>query len=190
MNPDFLMSVKGIFVGTDPVVSKPVDYLTVTLEGVVKDRHFGYSKLAGVREKAFHEKGTLIFNARQWSAVDQAELAAVAREMNVPEVKAEWLGANLLLATPSLAETRGFCFTKLPLLTRLVFEGGVVLLVYGENLPCKYPAEAMLAAEPEIFAGKDKYFAKAAIGKRGLVGWIERAGIIAPNETVKIHLPK
>lgn len=189
MEPDFSMRVVNTFIGEfGQVVSTRRETLNATIQGLAGDRHFGYSKKAGVRDKRFHESGTIIFNARQWSAVTVEELAEIAQAMEVPEIKAEWLGANLLLRNDSLAEKCDF--TKLPELTRLVFEGGAVLIVYSENLPCRGPADAMLSAEPETFGEKAKFFGQVALGKRGLVGWVEKAGIIRPNETVRIHLPK
>lgn len=188
MTEDFRLKVADVLIGVDPVVSKPTDKLIATFAGIVGDRHLGQTKAAGIRESKFHEKGTEISNARQWSAIEHDELCEIATAMGVEEIKPEWLGANLLLRGVSLGKK--CVFTKLPPLTRLIFPSGCTLVVYGENEPCKHPAEAMLAAEPSIFEGKHQLFGKAAIGRRGLVGWVEREGDICPGDEVSIFLPK
>lgn len=54
--------------------------------------------------------------------------------MNIPEVRPEWLGANILV--------RGIDrLTELPAGTRLLFPNGTGLICEGENLPCVHPGK-------------------------------------------------
>ncbi|MEO7718933.1 MAG: MOSC domain-containing protein [Capsulimonas sp.] len=190
MTPFAHLRVEGVYTGAvrvidkgrGAVVSEPQSEILCALDGIVGDRHFGFTKSAGVRERAFHSKGTPIWNPRTWSAVSVEELAEIAASMSVAEVKAEWLGANLLF---SGVEN----LTLLPPLTRLVFSSGAVLLVYGENLPCVGPANVIKKLGTSLNAASSKTFGKAAAKKRGLVGWVERAGGIRPGDTVEAHLP-
>ena len=90
---------------------------------------------------------------------------------------AAWLGANL--------HSR---LTELPPGTRLFFPEDATLVVEGENEPCIGPGKVIHAHHPE----REKlasHFVKAAWKKRGLVGWVERPGIIRPSDTVKVMLP-
>ncbi len=184
MEPDFVITVEGVYVGDQKHASSPREEIVFSLEGIRKDRHFGFSKLAGVREKRFHSKGTEIWNSRQWSAVSVEEMIAVSQEMGIGQaMNAEWVGANLLFSGyPSL--------TQLPPMTRLVFPSGAVLLVYAENLPCIWPGEVMLEQEPSMNQEASKLFPKAALHRRGLVGWVERAGTARTGDTVKVYLPR
>jgi len=183
MQPDYVCRLVGTFLGGGDHSSVVVDHLRVSLEGIHKDRHFGHAKLAGVREKRHHPKGTKIWNSRQWSAVSVEELQAIAEAIGWEgNIEPEWLGANLLLSgCPGL--------TSLPPMTRLVFPEGVTLRVYNANLPCIWPAETM-EREGEVPYEKAKLFAKAALDKRGIVGWIESEGIIRPNDEVQVFLPQ
>jgi MOSC domain-containing protein YiiM len=183
MEPHFTLTVEGVYLGGDGHASAPAELLHATLEGIRKDRHFGFTKLAGVREKRHHPKGTEIWNGRQWSAVSVEELAVIASNMGInTPLKAEWLGANLLFSGhPDL--------THLPPTTRLVFPEGASLLVWAENLPCVWPGNTMEVAGgiPHEHASQ---FGKAALHRRGLVGWVERAGIIRRGDSVKVFLPQ
>jgi len=170
--------VSGVYIGQNPVVSESVPEVVADIGGFAGDRHYGFQKTAGVREKNY-DKGTLIRNRRQWSAVSEEELKIIAENMGVPEIKPEWLGANLLLeGIPDL--------TKLPSLTQLIISD-VNLVVYKENLPCIHPGDVI--AEQYGNTELASRFLKASIGYRGLVGWIEKQGTIKVGDLVKILLP-
>lgn len=189
--PDFFLILMETFIGIDRVVSEPCDKLQASLEGLgnesKKDRHFGFTKFAGVREQNY-EKGAEIRNYRQWSAVLLEDQGEIATAMDVDIMKAEWLGANLLFRKGFIVQE--LSFSQLPIGTQFVFPSGAVLVVYAENLPCKGPAEAMAKIEPVKIGDKSKMFGKAAMGKRGLVGWVERAGGIYPKDEVAVYLPR
>src|SRR5450432_2003311 len=107
MEPFAKLTVEGVYVCDVEVASTARSEIFAGLAGIDGDRHVGTSKKAGVRELKFHDRGTEIWNSRQWSAVSVEEIQATAEGMGVPEVRAEWIGANFLVS--GMPE-----FTKLP----------------------------------------------------------------------------
>lgn len=127
---------------------------------------------------AQYPKGTEIRNTRQVSILSSEELAAVAAEMGIPELRPEWLGASLVLE--GIPE-----FTMVPPSSRLIFSSGAALAVDMENGPCRFPAEVIEGQHP----GKGMRFVKAAEGRRGVTAWVERPGRIALGDAVRLHIP-
>ena len=156
-----------VLIGTEPknLVTRDVSEVKVTWEGFAGDNHEGPTRPADVRVKWF-PRGVPIRNTRQVSLVSTEELALIAGALELPQVLAAWLGANLELAgIPRL--------TELPPGTRLFFPEDATLVVEGENEPCIGPGKVIHAHHPE----REKlasHFVKAAWKKRGLVGWVER----------------
>ena len=143
------------------------------------DRHAGMTRLATSREKHY-ARGTEIRNERQITIVSRDELAEVARRMDLPELRPAWIGANLLLdGIPSL--------TALPPNTRLFFPQSTVLVVQGENLPCRFAGEAI--ARQADKPGATTLFPKAALHMRGLIACVERPGFITRGDTVRVQVP-
>lgn len=177
----FDAEVAGVYVGFDPasLVTTEVPDVIVNWDGFLGDRHAGIRKKAGGRE-GMYPRGTEIRNYRQISAVSVEELAQISAALGIQSLDAGLLGANLLFrGYPSL--------TQLPPNTRLFFPNDTVLLVYGENLPCDGPGGAIHARFPFVVAAD---FPKAAINKRGIVGIVERIGVIRKGDRVRIHLPR
>lgn len=157
------------------------DAIEVTLEGVVGDRHAGLTMESGSRYPQY-PRGTVIRNTRQLSLVSVEELAEVAQALGVPKVTAESLGANLLLSgIPRL--------TLLPPGTRLHFPGDVALVIEGENLPCTVAGSGVQREYPDAERLTTR-FPDAAMGKRGVVAWVERAGRIAAGDSVRVEVPQ
>ena len=152
--------------------------------GVVGDKHFGFIIKSTGREMSLYPRGTLIRNNRQWSAISEEELADIAMKMGVKTVKPEWIGANLVIkGIPN--------FTKLPPLSMLTIRPDapdkVVLMIYGENKPCKSSHDKIvekLGFEPTVG------FVPAAMGQRGLVGWIEKAGHVVVGDKFLVSIPQ
>jgi hypothetical protein len=163
------------------LLTRDMPEVKVSFEGFVGDRHAGLTRPADVRMPWF-PKGTVVRNTRQVSLVSTEELALIAEALAVPQVLAAWLGANLELAgVPRL--------TLLPPGTRLFFPEDATLVVDGENEPCRKAGRALEAHHPER-QGLASRFVKAAHQRRGLVGWVERPGLIRPGDKVKVVLPK
>jgi hypothetical protein len=152
--------------------------LEITLDGVMGDCHSGRTKKSDSRTLMQYPRGKDIFNSRQFSIASVEDLADVATRMDIPEVKPEWIGANLLVKDiPD--------FTLLPPGSRLMFSSGATVIVDLENLPCKYPAEVIERHHP----GKGLTFPKLAMKKRGVVAYAEKNGGIAVGDTIRIFVP-
>jgi len=160
--------------------SGPVEMVEATLEGFVGDTHTGATRKADARAP-WHPKGTVIANDRQVSLVSEEELATIAERLEAPEIRPEWLGANVCI--------RGVeGFSTLPPMTRLQFSGGVTLAITAENHPCRGPAREVAAS-----LGRDDIasrFVKQAMHLRGVVAMVERAGRIQAGETVIVVTPQ
>lgn len=163
------------------LVTRDVPEVKVAFEGFVGDRHAGLTVPSHPRTKWF-PKGALVRNTRQVSIVSTEELGLIAEALELPQVLAAWLGANLELAgVPRL--------TQLPPGTRLFFPEDTTLVLDGENDPCRKAGRALESYHPgrEGLAGR---FVKAAQHLRGVVGWVERPGLIRPGDRVKVMLPR
>ncbi|MDD5371672.1 MAG: hypothetical protein PHQ40_21535 [Anaerolineaceae bacterium] len=175
-------SVEGVYIvppAEPTLASSPVPEIQVTLEGFTGDRHAGFTLQSDSRTP-FYPRGTQIRNSRQVSLVSAEELEEVARSLGVALVQAEWLGANLLLrGIPQL--------TQLPPGTRIFFPGDTVLWVTGENHPCLGPGKLIQAQYPSE-ANLASRFVRDAMGKRGLVACVERAGSIHMGDQAKVEL--
>lgn len=165
---------------TDELIpSRPVDELQVAWEGLVGDKHFGLTMKANNSQKPY-PKGEEIRNVRQISIVSEEELKQIAEAMDLPNVEPEWVGANLMVSgIPNL--------TKLPSGSRFYFENGVGIVVEGENAPCVTAGGSLqdqYPDRPDITTA----FPKKAIGKRGIVAWVEKPGTIRKGEIVTVRL--
>lgn len=175
--------VDGTFVApSNHFVTRAVDALEVTFEGIAGDYHAGHTRRSGGREP-WYPRGTEIRNERQLSLVAPDELAKVARAMGIAELRAEWIGANLLISgVPHLSMlSRG---------TMMFFKGGVTLKIDGQNVPCRIAGRSIAehARMPDREAGS-LLFPKVARRLRGLVAWVERPGRIAAGEEISVRVP-
>ncbi len=174
--------IEAILINPDPdrdLTTSPLDRVQVSFAGFEGEAHSGLTRLSCVRVRRQYPPGTEIRNTRQISILSSEELAAIGAAMELGEpVRGEWVGANLVLSgIPRL--------TELPPSSRLIFSGGVSLVVDMENEPCRYPGEIIERHHP----GKGSRFPKAARGKRGVTAWVEREGALARGETATLHIP-
>lgn len=163
-----------------PTADEPeaVPALTVDFGGALGDRHYGETMHSDTRQRAWYPKGTVIRNHRQLSLIDIDELNRIADLMGIPVIEPGVIADNICTSgIPDL--------TSLPPMTRLVFSQGAVVITGGENLPCVI-AGRMVARQ---YGTNPEAFPKAAMGRRGITGWVERPGIIAPGDTVTMHPP-
>ncbi len=161
-------------------ISRKIEGGIFTNEGMIGDRHFGVMMLSNSRTPEF-PRGTVIRNRRQVSLVSQEELLAIARELEVEEIKPEWLAANLLISGIDH-------FSLLPIGARLFFDGGLVLFNDGKNLPCKIPAK-IIQNQYEHVADIQQKFISTSIHRRGLVAWVEHPSQLAAGVTCTVELP-
>lgn len=148
-----------------------------TFGGIAGDRHFGLTMEAGVRQKHV-PRGTVLRNTRQLSLVSLEELGDLARALALPRLDYRWLGANVCVSDVD-------DFTALPASTRLVFDSGAIVVVDSDNRPCTKAGRAIVAAAqaPESLA---QDFVTASRHRRGLVGWVEREGLIRVGDRVTV----
>ncbi len=155
-----------------------VDEIVLDWGGPVGDRHYGETMSSDTRQKQAFARGTTIRNHRQVSIVDDAELAMIATTLGVRAIAPGLIADNI--CTTGIPD-----LTALPRMTRLLFEGGAVLMTGGENYPCTIAGalvQAELGTAPEAFP-------KAAMGRRGVTGWVEHPGVIRPGEGIRILTP-
>jgi MOSC domain-containing protein YiiM len=60
-----------------------------------------------------------------------------------------------------------------------------MIVVDAENHPCRYPADIIARHHPEAKAG----FVKAAMHKRGIVGWVEAEGTLSTGDAITVWIP-
>jgi len=175
-------TVKHVMVGEDKhtLETSSIPRVQVTFEGFVGDQHAGLTRLSDVRVPHY-PRGTVIRNTRQVSMLSLEEMADIAAALHLPEILPEWLGGNLAFQDIPL-------LTMLPPSTRIFFPDDTVLVVDAENLPCTGPGE-MIQQHYPIIPKLVQAFPKAAMHKRGLVGWVERVGYINEGDTVWVQLP-
>ncbi len=171
--------VTGVYAARgEDFVTEAVGELKLGFEGIERDFHQGHTRRSGSREP-WYPRGTEMRNERQLSIVAPDELGVIAERMGIAEVKAEWIGANLVLdGIPRLS--------MLPSGTMLFFAGGVTVKVDAQNGPCRLAERAGI---PDVTAGA-LLFPKVAKRLRGLVAWVEKPGIIMPGELVSVRVPE
>lgn len=187
--------VAGVFAATGSAssphafVTQAVEALTFDAAGIRGDLHAGLTRRSGPREP-WLPRGLTLRNDRQVSALCPAELAAIARGLDLPALPPEWLGGNLLvegLAALSaiapgsrLAIGGGWGGTGR-------FDGSAVLRVEAYNLPCRRAGGAVAAATGR--SDLAARFVKAAAGLRGLVLSVDLPGTIAVGDAVVVIPP-
>ncbi|MDP3897201.1 MAG: molybdenum cofactor sulfurase [Mesorhizobium sp.] len=168
---------------SDHFETRAVDALVLDFEGVAGDFHRGFTRRSGGREP-WYPRGTQMRNERQLSIVAPDELSEIAGRMGLPEIRAEWLGANLSIdGVPSLS--------MLPSGTFLFFKGGVTLKIDAQNGPCRIAGACVAenAGMADTTAGALS-FVPAAKRLRGVVAWVEKPGTITPGEDVSVRIPE
>lgn len=162
-------------------VTEPVETIDLTTGGIPGDRHANMIVPSDVR-KPWHPRGTMIFNDRMLSLVSVEELAVIRQNLAVPDLKPEWLGANILVS--GLAR-----LSWLPRGTRLIFPSGATLVVSDMNHPCRHAGGAIMAHYPER-KGLDFEFVKAGDRLRGIVAFVERPGLLRAGESFEVRVPE
>ena len=153
--------------------------LELLFSGIKGDFHAGLTRKSDVRTIKQYPRDTDIRNVRQLTLVSEEELTEIAGLMRIPEMKAEWLGANVVTSgIPDL--------TMLTPSTRMQFPSGATIVVDMENFPCRQVADVVGQHYPEPKAG----LVASAIHKRGLTAWVEREGVIASGDEIVLWVPQ
>lgn len=174
-------SVTGLFKAQGKgFTTSAVDQMPLTFAGIPGDVHAGHTRRSGAREP-WYQRGTEMRNERQLSILAADEMRAVARRLDIPELKPQWIGGNLVLdGIENL--------TRLPPRTVLIFDGGATIRIDGDNLPCRDSGRA-IAAQFEGRGELEFEFPKQAREMRGLVGWVEKEGTISIGEGFEARIP-
>lgn len=157
----------------------PLDRVEAGFEGFAGEDHGGLVRPSCSRVQNIHpERGTPIRNTRQVTILSEEELAAIAGALGLPRLAPELLGASMVVSgLPDLSH--------LPPGTRLRAPSGATIAVDLENGPCNWPGKEIEADHP----GHGKAFRRAAEGRRGVTGWVERTGAIARGDRLDVFLP-
>lgn len=168
---------------SDHFQTRPVTELRLGFEGIDGDFHAGATRRSGGREP-WYPRGTEMRNERQLSIVAADELAVVAAQMGLDEIKPEWIGANMLIeGVPHLS--------MLPAGSLLFFKGGATIKIDAQNKPCRIAGRSI--AENAGMADHETgalAFPKVAKRLRGLVAWVEKPGSIAVGEEISVRVPE
>jgi hypothetical protein len=177
----FAGKVERLLVGADRAAGlekSETAAITLSFAGIAGDCHAGLTRKSDSRTLKLYRRDTDIRNVRQVSLLSVEELAEVAAAMDIPEVKPEWVGANLVTSgIPDL--------TLLPPSTRMQFPSGATLVVDLENAPCRFVADVIAKYHPDA-AGR---WIKAATHKRGVTAWVEREGELRVSDAITLFLP-
>jgi MOSC domain-containing protein YiiM len=156
----------------------PVEEMAFSFTGVEGECHGGMTRASCSRVLAQHPRGTQIANTRQISILSEEELEEVAEALGIEVFDPAWVGASMIL--------RGLPdFSHLPPSSRLQADSGATLVVDMQNRPCVLPGRVIEQVHP----GAGKAFKEAAVGKRGVVGWVEREGVIRVGDILRLHIP-
>ncbi len=176
--------VDGLFKASGrDFVTTPVGEIELTFEGIPGDVHAGQTRRSGGREP-WYTRGTIMRNERQVTIVSRDELAAAASDMGIEQIAPEWIGANMTLSgVPMLS--------MLPASTLLFFAGGATIKIDFQNGPCSLSG-ASIARHLGREGDKDLAlaFPKHAKRRRGVLGWVEKPGVIAVGASVRVQLPE
>lgn len=146
--------------------------------GPVGDRHHGETMSSDTRQAKVFTRGTTIRNHRQLSIVDAAELAKIATSLRIENIDPGIIADNIC--------TEGIDnLTSLPRMTRLEFPSGAVVMLGGPNAPCTIAG----ALVEQAYGSRPESFPKAAMGLRGVTGWVERPGTVTPGDLITIYPP-
>ncbi|MFT6773789.1 MAG: hypothetical protein ACJA1L_001499 [Paracoccaceae bacterium] len=161
------------------LASEPLEDALLSFDGIPGESHGGATRPSCSRVIGLYpERGTEIRNARQISILSAEEMADTAAAIGLPAIYPGWIGANLVLeGIPDL--------TKIPPASRLVAPSGASIAVDAENGPCRFPADLIEVEHP----GHGRKWAKAAMGRRGVVAWVERPGEIKIGDALRLHIP-
>lgn len=187
--------IAGTYTSTDPMggagsfVTHATPELALDMTGIPGDRHAGLTRRSTAREP-WLERGTVLRNDRQLSALSRPELGMIAAGLGIAEATPELIGANLLI--DGIAD-----LSRIAPGSHLAiggswggsgkFDGHALLRVEAYNRPCRGPGRKLAAAHgrPELeFA-----FPKVAASLRGLVLSVAIPGVVRAGDTVVVLGP-
>ena len=185
--------VDAVLVGGNEVASLARRKIELHVgHGIRGDRHFG-PRLSDVRDGDLFRfglpKGIGTAGIREVSIVSTEELAVIAVELGLSgPIPPGTIGENVLVSgIPNL--------TRLPPGTKLFFRNPngkprtAVVAVWAPNVPCVIAGASVRDAFPNDPTIPVR-FAKAANGRRGLVGFVFVSGVVEAGDEVTAITPK
>jgi hypothetical protein len=160
------------------IESQSVNSIEVNYEGFVGESHSGLTRASCARVLSQYQRGTEISNVRQITIISIEELDKIAQLLQLPYLKPEWLGANIVVS--GIAD-----FSLIPPSSRLISTSGVSIVVDMVNHPCRYVGDVI----NQHFPDKGKLFPKEAFHLRGVTGWVEKEGSLVCGESFQLHIP-
>jgi len=158
--------------------AEAVARLVASFAGPEGDAHAGLVRPSCSRVMAQYPKGTVIRNTRQFSVLSAEDLAEIAARMGVAALDPALVGATMVVeGIPD--------FSHVPPGSRLQGASGATLVVDIENRPCTLPARPIEGRHP----GYGAKFKAAAQGRRGITAWVEREGVFALGDSIRLHVP-
>lgn len=152
--------------------------LVATFAGPEGEAHGGLTRPACSRVAALYKRNTDIRNTRQFTLLSAEELAETAAAMGIAALDPALVGATMVIeGIPD--------FSHLPPSSRLQGQSGATLVVDMNNRPCTLPARPIETRHP----GLGKRYKPAAQGRRGVTAWVEREGVFALGDTVRLYIP-
>lgn len=163
----------------DNIRSEARESLELTFAGISGERHEGMTRPSCVRViSQYPERDTEIGNTRQVSVLSAEEIAQIATTCGLESLDPEYLGASVVI------EGIGD-FSHVPPSSRLQSENGATLVIDMQNRPCNFVSREIETDLP----GHGKPFKAAAQGLRGVTAWVERPGILAVGDRLRLHIP-
>jgi MOSC domain-containing protein YiiM len=175
--------VKALFFITDGDEIISIDKLTVSWDGIVRDKHTSRTSLARTQDASENgvQKGMEILNLRQFTIISHEELKLTAEKMGIEKINEEDLHPNIVLeGLPNL--------TQLPFGVRMHFPQFASLLTTGENFPCIVSGNRIQKSNIEI-KGLNTAYPKAGMHLRGITAMVLKPGFIRVGDIVKIMIP-
>ncbi len=180
---EFKAKLSSVHFGDNENLSKAAyQSLDVKADGFEGDKHRGFTRVAADWDP--EPTGTIRRNERQWSGVSMEELEIIQQRMDLKEpLSASTLGANLCVeGIPN--------FSRLLKGSKLIFPSAAVDIVEEENPPCLDMGieieRAYTSNSGEAVVGK--LFPKHAVHLRGVVGFVDIAGLINTGDEILVQV--
>ncbi|WP_370301878.1 sulfurase [Pseudooceanicola sp.] len=162
----------------DSLRAEVVAQLELGFAGDAGARHEGVTRASCSRVAHLYPKGTEIRNVRQLTVLAAEDIAGIAETIGLDELDPGLLGASIVLSgIPDLSHV--------PPSSRLQAPSGLTITVDLENRPCVLPGREIEAAAP----GHGAAFKAAAQDRRGVTAWVERPGVLALGDRLKLFIP-
>lgn len=176
--------ISGVYVTADRTPegfqTAPAGRLDLALDGIAGSRHQGWTMKADARVP-YLQRGTVMRNTRAVSLVSAEDMAEAARRLGLERIDPRWVGANLIVEGIER-------FSFLPRGTKLMLDGGAILVIEAQNAPCRYAGGAI--AQNTNKPAAELGFPKVATRLRGVVASVEHPGTVRSGMAFAARIPE